>query len=300
MENKIQWIHRELKERSKAVLRMHYWRIVLVALLFSLLADGDKTPLSAIESVVQERSGFVVEEREPVLYSLGLNDTYKIIRDYVLDKQYMGGIVVGTAVFTVLILFFIVAFSRLLISIFIINPLKVGSLRFYNRGFDTKPRFKELFHVFEYKYKNVVSVMCLKDVYTFLWCLLFIVPGIIKSYEYLMVPYILSEHSDMRAKEAFAASRQLMRGQKWKAFMLDLSFLGWAILSGMTFGILGIFFVSPYRSLTFTALYRKLLGGDVIPHNIYYDGMEEETENSWYGLPDNRIPYGGREEKQEA
>ncbi len=300
MENKMQWSRRELKERSKAVLRMHYWRIVLVALLLSLLADGDKTPLGVIESVVQEQTGSVVEEKEPVLYSLGLSDTYRIIRDHVLNKQYMGGIVVGTAVFTAFILFLIVAFSGLLLSIFIINPLEVGSLRFYNRGFDTKPRFKELFHVFEYKYKNVVSVMCLKDIYTFLWCLLFIVPGIIKSYEYLMVPYILSEHSDMRPKEVFAASRQLMRGQKWKAFVLDLSFLGWVILSGMTFGILGIFFVSPYRALTFTALYRKLLGGDVIPHNIYYDGMEEETGNNWYGLPDNKIPYGGQEEKQEV
>lgn len=300
MENKIQWSRRELKERSKAVLRTHYWRIVLAALLLSLLADGDRTPLSVAESVVQEQTGSVVEEKEPVLSSLGLGDAYKIIRDHVLDNQYMGGIVIGTAVFTALVLFFIVAFSGLLLSVFIVNPLEVGSLRFYNRGFDTKPRFKELFHVFEYKYRNVVSIMCLKDVYTFLWCLLFIVPGIIKSYEYLMVPYILSEHPDMQAKEVFAASRQLMQGQKWKAFVLDLSFLGWAVLSGMTFGVLRIFFVSPYRALTFTALYRKLLGGDVIPHNIYYDGMDEEAENSWYSLPDNQIPRRIKEEKQEV
>ena len=99
MENKMQWSRRELKERSKAVLRTHYWRIVLVALLLSLLADGDKTPLGVIESVVQEQTGSV-EEKEPVLYSLGLSDTYRIIRDHVLNKQYMGGIVVGTAVFT--------------------------------------------------------------------------------------------------------------------------------------------------------------------------------------------------------
>ena len=142
--------------------------------------------------------------------------------------------------------------------------------------------------------------MCLRDVYTFLWCLLFLVPGIVKSYEYLMVPYILSEHPDMQAKEVFSASRQLMRGQKWKAFVLDLSFLGWAILSGMTFGILGIFFVSPYRALVFTALYRKLLGGDVIPHNIYYDGMDEDMGSSWYGLPDNRMKHSKQEKKQEV
>ena len=299
MENKIQWSRRELKERSKAVLHMHYWRNVLVAFLLSLLASGNKTPFSVVESAVQERTGAVIEERSSTS-SLGMTNVYKIIRDHVLEQQYMGSIVIGTAVFTAFVLFIIVALSGLLISIFVINPLEVGGLRFYNRGFDTKPQFKELFHVFEYKYRNVVSIMCLRDVYTFLWCLLFLVPGIVKSYEYLMVPYILSEHPDMQAKEVFSASRQLMRGQKWKAFVLDLSFLGWAILSGMTFGILGIFFVSPYRALVFTALYRKLLGGDVIPHNIYYDGMDEDMGSSWYGLPDNRMKHSKQEKKQEV
>ncbi len=299
MEGKVQWTRRELKMRSKAVLHTHYWRIVLVVLLLSLLMDGNKTPVSLIESAVQEQSGASIQGA-PKSSSLGLASTYQAIRDWVMEKQYVGSIVIGTAVLTIVVLFFIVAISWLLLAIFIVNPLYVGGVRFYNRAFDTKPRFKELFHVFEYKYRNVVSIMFLKDIYVLLWCLLFIIPGIIKSYEYLMVSYILSEHPDMQAKEAFAASRQLMQGQKWKAFVLDLSFLGWAILSGMTFGVLGIFFVSPYRALTFTALYRKLLGGDVIPHNIYYDGMEEEAENGWYSLPDRSISHNGQEDKQEV
>ncbi|RKI42597.1 DUF975 family protein [bacterium D16-51] len=300
MEGKVQWTRRELKRRSKAVLHTYYWRIVLVALLLSLLMDGDRTPVSLIGSVVQGQTETPIREKNPKSSVVGLTSTYRAIRDWVMERQYVGSIVVGTAMLTVIVLFFIVAFSGILLSIFIVNPLYVGGVRFYNRAFDTKPRFKELFHVFEYKYRNVVSIMFLRDVYILLWCLLFIVPGIIKSYEYLVVPYILSEHPDMQAKEAFAASRQLMRGQKWKAFVLDLSFLGWAVLSGMTFGVLGIFFVSPYRALTFTALYRKLLGGDVIPHNIYYDGMEEEAENGWYSLPDRPLPRNGQEGKQEV
>lgn len=281
MENKIEWSRRELKERSKAVLRMHYWRIILVALIMLLLAGTDQIPLDAVDTVVQKQADSVLTGRDSATYSFKLTTMYKLIRNQFLDNQYLGNAGLGMAAAAALILSGIVSLSGILLATFITNPLQVGSVRFYNRGFDTKPRFRELFYVFEYKYRNVVGIMFLKDLYTLLWCLLFVIPGIVKAYEYRMIPYLLSEHPDMQAKEAFAASRQLMRGQKWKAFVLDLSFLGWMILSGLTFGILGIFFVQPYKELTCTALYRKLLGGDAIPHNIYYDGMDEE-ERSWY------------------
>ena len=85
-----------------------------------------------------------------------------------------------------------------------------------------------------------------------------LIPGIIKSYEYRMIPYILGETPNIPKEEAFALSRAMMTGNKWKAFVLDLSFLGWYILSGLTFGILGIFYVNPYVEQTSAALYQKL------------------------------------------
>ena len=77
-----------------------------------------------------------------------------------------------------------------------------------------------------------------------------------------MMPYILAEDPDMPTKEVFAMSREMMRGQKWKAFVLDLSFLGWGILSLLTLGIVGIFYVNPYRNMTNAALYERLRYGE--------------------------------------
>lgn len=97
--------------------------------------------------------------------------------------------------------------------------------------------------------------MFLMQLYIFLWSLLFIIPGVIKSYEYMMVPYILAENPGMDRKEAFAISKRMMDGQKWAAFVLELSFLGWIILGVVTCGLLGIFWIQPYINATMTELY---------------------------------------------
>ena len=70
--------------------------------------------------------------------------------------------------------------------------------------------------------------------------------GIVKHYEYILIPYILAENPRISRKDAFHLSRQLMRRSKWKFFMLDLSFAGWEILSLFTLGLLDLLFVNPY------------------------------------------------------
>lgn len=77
-------------------------------------------------------------------------------------------------------------------------------------------------------------------------------------YEYMMVPFILAENPDMSRKEVFALSKKMMTGNKWKAFVLDLSFLGWNILGCITLGILNVLFVVPYQNLTKAELYQTL------------------------------------------
>ncbi len=105
-----------------------------------------------------------------------------------------------------------------------------------------------------------------------LWSLLLVIPGIIKSYEYHMVPYILSENPGMPAREVFARSRDMMYGNKWAVFVLDLSFLGWIFLAGgaamilesmtildfVSFGMISLLpvcFIMPYISATKAELY---------------------------------------------
>ncbi len=77
-----------------------------------------------------------------------------------------------------------------------------------------------------------------------------------------MMPYILAAHPDMPTKEVFARSKEMMRGNKWRAFVLDLSFIGWELLSALTLGILHIFYVGPYRNMTNAALYEALEYGN--------------------------------------
>ena len=124
-----------------------------------------------------------------------------------------------------------------------------------------KKSLDNLMFAFRSHYKNVTKTMFMRDLYIFLWSLLFVVPGIIKTYEYRMVDYILSENPEMNYSEALALSSKMMKGNKWKAFVLDLSFIGWDILSSMTFGILDIFYVMPYKMSTNAALYEAIKYG---------------------------------------
>ena len=104
-------------------------------------------------------------------------------------------------------------------------------------------------------YGNIVKIMFLMELYLALWTCFFIIPGIIKLYEYRMVPYILAERSDINHKEAFTLSRSMMDGQKLDVFILDLSFIGWGVLSIFTCGIVGIFWTIPYKAATNAELY---------------------------------------------
>lgn len=100
--------------------------------------------------------------------------------------------------------------------------------------------------------------MFMKDLFIFLWTLLFIIPGIIKRYEYMMIPYLLAENPDMSRQDAFAESKRMMDGNKMDAFLLDLSFIGWFILGAITFNIVNILYTTPYMELAHAELYHTL------------------------------------------
>ena len=112
---------------------------------------------------------------------------------------------------------------------------------------------------------NFVAYL-LMQIFTFLWSLLFIIPGIVKSFSYAMTMYILNDHPEMSASEAITESRKMMNGHKMELFVLCLSFLGWIILSSFTFGIL-LLYVIPYMQATMAAFYEKLKTMPVIENN---------------------------------
>lgn len=148
------------------------------------------------------------------------------------------------------------ALLAVLFGIFVVNILEVGKNYYFIRSHTQNGRMGDLLVGFRAdRYGNLVKTMFRRDLYVLLWSLLFVIPGIIKSYEYMMVPYILAENPGMRGEEAFLISRQMMDGKKAKVFVLDLSFIGWQILSLVTCGILGTFMVNPYYYATQAEVY---------------------------------------------
>ena len=107
-------------------------------------------------------------------------------------------------------------------------------------------------------YGHTFITLFLRDLFIALWTFLFIIPGLVKSYSYRMVPYIIADHPELSARDTITMSREMMKGQKFDAFILDLSFIGWALLSAMTLGIVGIFWYTPYKYNTDAALYLTL------------------------------------------
>lgn len=97
----------------------------------------------------------------------------------------------------------------------------------------------------------------LRGLYVFLWTLLFIIPGIVKSFSYAMTPFIMAENPNMTANESITASRQMMDGHKGELFWLELTFIGWSLLCIFTLGI-GNLFLNPYTNAAQASFYRNL------------------------------------------
>lgn len=118
--------------------------------------------------------------------------------------------------------------------------------------------FKTLFSKFDI-FLNAFVLKLLTNLFVVLWSLLFVIPGIVKSYSYAMAPFLMTENPHMTANQAITASRRMMHGHKWQLFCLDLSFIGWNILCLFTLGI-GILFLNPYQNAARAAFYRQLTG----------------------------------------
>lgn len=104
------------------------------------------------------------------------------------------------------------------------------------------------------RYTRVFCALFLVNLFTFLWTLLLIIPGIIKAFSYALTPYIIMDEPELTAKQAIARSCEIMQGRRWKLFCLYLSFIGWGILSLLTFGI-GFLWLVPYMNASIAAFY---------------------------------------------
>lgn len=146
-----------------------------------------------------------------------------------------------------------------LLRIFLYNVLSVGFavafLKLYREGDDRLT--SNMFDISFRKYWHKVWGMFLMYLFIALWTLLFLIPGIVKSFSYAMTPYILEENPELSANEAIDRSRAMMKGHKFDLFWLELSFIGWMLLSFLTLGI-GLFWLVPYMQTASAAFYEDV------------------------------------------
>lgn len=120
----------------------------------------------------------------------------------------------------------------------------------------TEPQINAIFVGFN-NYGKTLGTMLLMMLYTWLWSLLLVIPGIIKSYSYAMTPFILNDEPELGADEVICKSMAMMRGHKMKLFLLDLSFIGWILLAILTLGI-GFLWLVPWMESARAAFYLDL------------------------------------------
>ena len=138
-------------------------------------------------------------------------------------------------------------------------PLGIGTTAFFvslieNENFEAKDLFK-----YYHDFVKIIGVTVLMGLIIMLGYICFIIPGIILTLSYSLVPIILIKKPELGIVETLKYSREKMQGHKLDAFVLGLSFIGWAILGTLTFGILYIW-LYPYMQLTFTKFYLNILG----------------------------------------
>ena len=138
--------------------------------------------------------------------------------------------------------------------------LQLGYARFLLRQHDGKPtEFNDLFSQFD-RFGTGFAQHFLRSLYTLLWSLLLIVPGIIAALNYAMTPFILEEHPELTASEAIRRSKELMRGHKTDLFILELTFIGWSLLCILTLN-LGHIALNPYKNAAYAVFYREITKG---------------------------------------
>ncbi len=285
------WTRSELKMLAKDVLRRTYWMSVVVSLIFSFIGGGGggmrfgynaprtnhynsstyshNSGSGNIEKALMEaaKNGEISkEEFDKYLNSNNADDLPQAVKDELKRISDNGAAIspdidldaILPFVLLFLVIFLVVFTVSTILAVLVFMPLQVGCQRYFVRARDEQGKVDDVVFAFKDNYKNVVWIMFVRYMKILGWSCLFIIPGIIKSYEYSMIPYLLAEKPDMTCEEAFETTRRMTNGNKWDMFVLGLSFIGWIILGVFTCGILIVFYVAPYINLTNAELYHKL------------------------------------------
>ncbi|MBQ7938391.1 MAG: DUF975 family protein [Oscillospiraceae bacterium] len=253
------WTRARIKEEAKnSFRRFGYWMPFLVTFIVGIISGGmGITGSTSTGSVTTEYTTEYHGELTPAGFAHFLEEIFGEFGAQ-LESFFSNPLIAMTTAFLVVLGFMVGLVITFGWSAFVAGPVIVGKNRYFmeHRAFDSK--FERLFWSFRSgRYMNVVKIMFWRDVKIFLWSLLFVIPGIIKSYEYCMVPYILAENPRISSERAFELSKLMTRGEKWKIFVLQLSFIGWYLIGAVCCCVGGVF-VDPYFEATFAELYQVM------------------------------------------
>ena len=183
---------------------------------------------------------------------INTNDTLNSSTSTELSTFQLGNLI------SISLLFLVIGLIFIIFRLFLGYMLEIGARQFFIQAAQGNTNMRYLGAYFKKQsYLDIFKTMLYRDVIVFLWSLLLVIPGIVKSYAYRMVPFILADNPNVGYKRALEISNAMTKGHKMNIFIFDLSFLGWYILGLIPFG-LGTFFVNPYYDATDAELYRAL------------------------------------------
>ncbi len=261
----------ELKSRAKQQLSKNYGYCLAVSLIMTLtgFASGGGVSFNFNFS-----SGAQTEDFSQF--------------SYLLEEFFTNPLVIlGTVLASLGAIAFSLAFSA-----FVGNQLRVGGCRFFLKNRKNYPTdIKTVFASYTDKtFLNIAKITIVRQIIVTLGYWLFIIPGIIWTYQYFAVDYILAVRPDISRIEAFNLSKRVMNGHKMDLFVLGLSFFGWYILTAFTCGVLGLFYVTPYVELTnaefFADVREDALRKGIITENDIPD-YPEYTQAPSFSVPFN-------------
>lgn len=227
------WTRALLKENAKIAFKRNYWTCVIVSVLLAILGVGAEGSSGASFS-----------------YNFDGSDS-NISMDF-SGQQFILMSLVAVGVLIALVI-------ALVFATFVTNIIMIGGKRYFIENREHKTSVGQVFYGFQSgNYLNCVKTMFFRGLYTFGWTLLFVIPGIIKSFSYQLVPYILAENPNLSKDRAIELSCEMMDGHKFESFILSWSFILWDILNVMTIGILGIFYLNPYKHATYAEFYSAI------------------------------------------
>jgi uncharacterized membrane protein len=261
------WTRSDIKKQAKGALSGRYWRCVLMGLIFMVISNLISLIWSKLQQLIQLiahlpvsldeiQAGIVMKGMKAymnAIFSLAGDTMPAEVTD--MFKMYEG---VESAYPYIPILFVIAALTWTVVYTFAYSHFTVGYNRFFINAASGSQKTSDIGFAFSNGYVNIAKIMFVYLTVTFIGFCLFIVPGVILTYKLIFVPYLLAENPHIKLSDAFHASARMTKGNKFKIFILQLSFIGWKLLSVLCICGVGMIFLMPYINETFAQLYLTL------------------------------------------